>query len=91
VRSFFQVESLEDGIDDAGTFSTLTKHTIGRGDPLDFQEAALDLAKFLPQGLRKTKEGQQFGGVAFQSTHHRPVLPAPLRGCEDALQFLGVP
>lgn len=58
----FQVESLEDGVDDAvhGLYVDEADH--GAGSSPDFDEAAFDDlggAQLAPQVFGKTKEGQQ--------------------------------
>src|SRR6266849_9973856 len=78
----FQIESLEDGVNDSIHAFYVDKAHHGAGSPSHFYEAALDHvggAQFPPQVPGKGIEGQQLRQVAFQPPHHGSVLPAPAR------------
>ena len=65
----FQVESLEDGVDDAVHARDIHKAHHRPGAPPDFYEAALDhigCPQLAPQVARKSEEGKQPQQVALQ-------------------------
>src|SRR5438132_1396744 len=74
----FQVESLEDGVDDAVDAFYVDKANHGPGAAADFDKAALDHVggtQFPPQMPGKGEHRQQFRKIALQAAHHRPILP----------------
>lgn len=78
----FQVDSLEDGEDDAVHTGYVDEADHGPGTASYFHEAAFDDmggAHLLPQVSGQGKERQQFRQVACQAPHHGPVLPRPAR------------
>src|SRR5579863_8515281 len=69
----FQVESLEDGVDDAVHAFDVDEADHGPGSSANFHEAALDdvgSAHFLPQMPGQREERQQLRQIALQATHH---------------------
>src|SRR5579875_2489527 len=89
----FQIESLEDGVDDAvhGLHIDETDH--GSSTASDFPEAAFDDiggAQLAPQVLGKTEEDQQVGQIALQLPHHGGIFPTPA-AAEDACGSFGLP
>jgi len=64
----FQVESLEDGVDDSVHGLHIDEADHGAGSSADFDETAFDDiggAQLAPQMLGKTVKGQQFSQVAL--------------------------
>src|SRR5271165_6615154 len=89
----FQVESLEDGVDDAIHALDVHKAHHGPGAPPYFHEAALDhigRPELAPQVAGKGEEGKQLGQVALQSPHHAAVVLPPA-GAEATKGGFGVP
>src|SRR5579875_3175815 len=89
----FQIESLEDGVDDAVHGLHVDEANHGPGSSTHFDEAAFDDiggAQLAPQVLGKTVEGQQVGQIAFQLPHHGGIFPAPA-AAEDACGSFGLP
>src|SRR6266496_3279016 len=86
----FQVESLEDGVDDAVHAVHVDEADHGPGSSAYFHETTFnDIggAHLLPQVPGQSEERQQFGQIALQSPHHGPVLPQPA-GAEAAKRGL---
>src|SRR5208337_1168484 len=86
----FQVESLEDGVDDAVHGLHVDEADHGPGSAAYINEAALNDvggAQLSPQVLWKTEEGQQFGQIALQLPHHGCIfaLPASPEGAKSSL------
>src|SRR5579875_3847583 len=88
----FQIESLEDGVDDAVHGLHVDEANHGPGSSTHFDEAAFNDvggAQLAPQVLGKTVEGQQAGQIAFQLPHHGGIFPAPA-AAEDACGSFGL-
>src|SRR5439155_8865531 len=81
----FQVESLEDGVDDAVNAGDVDEANHGPGSSSNFDEAAFDDvsgAHLLPQMAGQGEEREQFRQIMVQAPHHGPVLPQP--ACAEA-------
>ena len=79
----FQVESLENGVDDAIHGLHVDEADHGAGAASDFDEAALDDvggAQLAPQVFGKGEAGEPFGQVAAQLLDHGGILPLPASG-----------
>src|SRR5579864_734041 len=73
----FQVESLEDGVDDAVDALHVDEADHGPSSAANFHEAAFDDiggAHLLPQVAGQGEEREQFRQVALQAPEHGPVL-----------------
>src|SRR5215469_18712781 len=73
----FQVEALEDGVDDPVQAFDIHKADHGPGAPPNFDEAAFDDvggAQLSPQLSREAEERQQLRQIAFQLSHHRAIV-----------------
>ena len=76
----FQVEPLEDGVDDAVHRLHIDEADHGPGSAPDFDEAALDDvggAQFAPQMPGEREEGKQLGQVALQLFDHGGIFASP--------------
>ena len=83
----FQVEALEDGVDDTIHAFDVHKAHHGPGAAADLDEAALDDisgAQFLPEVPGEAEKRQQLRQIALQLPHHGPIqrLPAPAEGAK---------
>src|SRR5271165_3241278 len=82
----FQVESLEDGVDDAVHALHIDKADHGTGSSSNFDEAAFDDvggAHLLPQVPGQGEKREQFRQVVLQAANHGAVVPQPA-GAEAA-------
>src|ERR1700758_4239084 len=82
----FQVESLEDGVEDAVDTGYIYKANHGPGAAAHFDEAALDHvggAQFPPQMPGTGEHRKQLRQIALQLTPHGTVLSPPT-GSEGA-------
>ncbi|MGA9669180.1 MAG: hypothetical protein WBQ94_08230, partial [Terracidiphilus sp.] len=76
----FQVESLEDGVDDPIHGLHVDEADHRPGSAADFDETALDDvggAELASQVAGEAVEGQQLGQVALQLLDHRGIFAAP--------------
>jgi len=76
----FQVESVEDGVDDPVRGLHVDEADHGPCSAAHFDEAALDDvggAQLVPQMLGETEEGQQFREVALQLLDHGGIFASP--------------
>src|SRR5579875_2174257 len=88
----FQIESLEDGVDDSVHGLHVDEANHGPGSSTHFDEAAFNDvggAQLAPQVLGKMVEDQQVGQIAFQLPHHGGIFPAPA-AAEGARGSLGL-
>src|ERR1700693_5955252 len=87
-----QVESLEDGVEDAVDAGYVHETDHGPGATAHFHEAALDYvggAQLLAQVRGESEHRKQFRQIALQLAHHRTVLSAPA-GAEGAKRRFGL-
>src|SRR6266852_7642455 len=88
----FQIESVEDGIEDAVDTFYVHKTNHGPGSPPHFHEAALDDVsgtQFLAQVCGEGKHREQLRQIAFQLANHRAISFAPPRA-EGAKRRFGL-
>src|SRR3974390_954034 len=83
----FQVEALEDGVDDTVHAFNVHKADHGASSPSHLNETAFDNVRrpqLLPQMPGEAEERQQLGQIAFQLPHHGAVqrLPAAAESAE---------
>ena len=89
----FQVEALEDGVDEAVRARDVHKVDHRPGTATHFHEAALNDVggtQLLPQMPRKAEERQQLRQIALQLPHHGAVHRLPT-AAECAKSSLGLP
>jgi len=87
-----QIESLEDGIDDAVTLSTFTKHTMGRVllRTSTKQRSITFVVRSLRHRCRERQRRRAVRQIAFQTPHHAAVVWPPA-GAEAAKGGFGLP
>ena len=76
----FQVEPLEDGVDDANHGLHVDEADHGPGTAANFNEAAFDdvgSAQLAPQMLGKREGGKQVGQIALQLSHYGGIMLPP--------------
>jgi len=89
----FQIESLEDGVDDAIHALDIHKAHHRPSPPTHFHETALDNVRrpqLAPQMPGKGKEREQLRQIALQTPHHAAVVWSPA-GAEAAKGGFGLP
>ena len=78
----FQVEALEDGINDTVYAGYVDKANHRSSSPANFYETTLDEVggtQLPPQPPGQGEEGQQFGKIALQAPHHGTIVAMPAR------------
>ncbi len=88
-----QVESLEDGVDDAVHALDIDKAHHRPGSPSNFYETAFDHIRrpqLAPQVPGEGEEGKQLGQIALQPPHHAAVVWSPA-GAEATKRGFGLP
>jgi hypothetical protein len=88
----FQVESLEDGVDDSVHGFDVDEADHGACSLPDFDETAFDdvgSTQLAPQVFGETEESQQFGQIAFHLPHHAGVerTLAAAKGAGSSLRW----
>src|SRR5271157_5788419 len=89
----FQIESLENGVDDAIHALDIHKAHHGPGTPSYFHEAALDHIggpELAPQVPGKSEEGKQLRQIALQPSYQAAVVLPPAVA-EAAKRGFGLP
>ena len=91
----FQVEPLEDGVNDAVHALDVDEADHGPGSASDFDEAALDDiggAELAPQMPGEAEERQQLRQIPFQLPDHGGIMPLPAgaEAPEGGLRLLAV-